>query len=109
MSDESKIQPALSRKEWAEIVRAEAAPKGYGSPPMIYFEYVRLTNGPHQLDRPDAMAALCLYGRITWEMVDALRDRISNSPGDHARFGPSNRQLREVADLLESLLPPREP
>lgn len=49
-----------------------------------------------------ALATLCLYGRISWEMVDALRGAMQETP-----LASQAEALEPLADLLESLLPPR--
>ena len=49
------------------------------------------------------MAALCLHGRITWEMVDTLRRTWPD-------VSPTDSDILEgLADLLESMQPPRAP
>lgn len=56
-----------------------------------------------------AAAAFCLHGRITWQMVDHLRANANQdgATSDDGVWVP-NEYTTEIADLLESLLPPRE-
>ena len=83
----------------------------------FHFDGVDLATGG-ELTRKWAAACL-LHGEITWEIVDALRESVAYHADrrDDAR-GPLARQSREyhqalietlepVADLIESLLPPR--
>lgn len=82
----------------------------------------------YEFDRM-AIARLCLHGRITWEMVDSLRavaptlqklsvrpvfpvdgeqvDMMRSVTGVVGKIGRQGDELARVADLLESLLPPR--
>lgn len=79
------VEPALTPEEWAEAA------------PLIE----ALRSGPRAL----STAALCLHGRITWEMVDALREAEPDYRSDIVAQGAA---LNAAADLLESLLPPRD-
>ena len=94
------IEPALSAEEWA----AEWDMKL----PRYLFEADRAW-----------IAARALHGRISWEMVDALRAERAkvatgdpphpNDPAYHwwVEAGERLRIFTALADLLESLLPPR--
>lgn len=59
--------------------------------------------GPVQL----VIAALCLHGRLTWEMVDALKRAAQDAADEALGLSPDSERLWALADLLESLLPPR--
>lgn len=97
-----KIKPALSAEEWAAHGTTTArlvggklyTPSDCGGEP--YGEDV-------EHDRM-ALAALCLHGRISWEMVDALRTVAAK-----LAWTDDEPYLTIVANLLERLLPPREP
>lgn len=102
----SEINPALTPEEWAAL---EFGPFNDGAC-IENGELVTKTCEPGQWygEERDKLAALALHGRITWEMVDAVRECAAGA-------GESNvpaevRALADAtADLLESLLPPREP
>lgn len=102
------MTPALSAEEWAKV------------PADWHCHHTQFGNfgGDHYLtpEQRAALAALCLHGRISWEMVDALReeahwrqDQAVRDPAYAAGHQERAEVLTSIADLLESLLPPREP
>lgn len=118
MTDE--IKPALTPKEWTEIAAAERG--DFNCAPMIYLRAIEHRGtGPHQLDRPHALAALALHNQpfgFTWEDVDALersarevftqaRDTDEDFVVLRKRMMDDQRQLRSLADRIAALLPPR--
>lgn len=63
------------------------------------------------IDAMEAVAGACLRGRITWEMVDAIRGDIYEMGKPPYTEGEAAHIANHaaLADLLESLLPPRAP
>ena len=111
----SKIKPALSAEEWQALRFHD---KQHDAVAFIEKGRVYLggeyCGGTFYDEARLAVAALCLHGRLTWEMVDALRRaaaQIASQDGPGMSFAMSNDPmlLAALADLLESLLPPREP
>lgn len=138
------IKPALTPEEWARLRTQDPA---LSNPECLDFGDDSLPCGHHAIvdgglvcrhfecsvQNPLGLAALCLHGRISWEMVDALRTMaflarahagkdddyviqeklISHGSGKFGEYGRLTvgdlRQAEAVADLLEELLPPREP
>lgn len=106
----SEIRPALTREQWADYLAGEDPVVGElyirsrpGEPGMI----VDGTVWPADLL---PIAALCLHGRISWDMVDALRNAASwasLSVGDLEQNDRDAATTLALAGLLESLLPPR--
>lgn len=112
MSD--PIRSALSPKEWAEVAAAERG--DFNRAPMIYLRAIEHRGtGPHQLDRPHALAALALHDQpfgFTWEDVDLLlraAGAVEQESADCPVFAPSEvpASFRELADRIAALLPPR--
>lgn len=119
------IQPALTAEEWAKA-RALAAAANEDHPrlpaaDLAWWESNKLVFRGNEAGCECCncfgiprlvVAALALHDRITWEMVDALRESSERT----ADYDQGNDALQEVADrvdavadLLESLLPPRAP
>lgn len=95
------IEPALTPEEWAagnNAHRVRLESDRPCEPKPLYFP------------TPEGIAAMNLRGRITWGMVDALRagaDCMYGEDGTAAAVVDLRRATRAVADLIESLLPPR--
>lgn len=106
------IEPALSPEEWATWQLLEAGKMIGGRFAGKYGGYAHASP-----EKKAKLAALCLHGRITGDMVDALRlsgehwrKEQGNMSEPAERGGWCARQAIEcerAADLLESLLPPR--
>ncbi len=86
----TKIKPAMTPEEWAQPTALD---------PLAAEWIVR------EPMRREALAARALYGRISWEMVDALRSAAEELHWDDEVAA----QVESAAALLESLLPPRVP
>lgn len=117
-----KIEPALTPEEWREGEFEDR----YGDKRVaVHVDHktrifvhrgVNLATEVIILPTSSApkLAALCLHGRITWEMVDAMRrakvgewSRFCDEPADYDTDESAEALLASLADLLESLLPPR--
>jgi hypothetical protein len=85
------------------VVAAEVRPDGTRGVSLCYPHGRGIAGTWVPPEKVPAIAALCLHGRLTWEMVDELR-RYCTITCDH-----DEAALFAIADLLESLLPPREP
>lgn len=104
----SEVKPALTAEEWAgKQIRDSTGALDLGAQ-----DFFGLTvNGVFNEDRRLALGALALKGCFTWEHVDMLRSDLGDAV---FRFGPESvhdprHLLRlQLADLIESLLPPRE-
>lgn len=108
MSDESKIQPALTPEEWRYAICGLVWDHdlAYLSVPDV--DNPRRPLGEH------ATAAFCLHGQpfgFTWEDVDALRRGHAEEHGSGcvASLGDPPCSLLSLADRIAALLPPREP
>lgn len=114
-----KIQPALSAEEWANY-KGAGVTRGdsniHVSDDRILVAQGELYHRNYADLPPDIQPALiALANRIgryfTWEMVDALR---AGANAVHSEFQTTNNpepypssELEAIADLFESLLPPR--
>ena len=102
-----RIQPALSAEQWADFLAGGGHPYEWGGAPyqVAYRRGDSITlDGSWTLPE---LAAKALHGRINWAMVDALRNHKFFPDGAWA--SDADRLVFQVADLLESLLPPRTP
>lgn len=110
------IKPALTETEWAARRTDEAylapSPLDPSGADLLHVLYDSGCASEVITDRM-ALAALCLHGRLSWEMVDALRNlasaRIEWPDGSVANpeHPVGDDIFGQLADLLESLLPPR--
>lgn len=105
----SKIKPALTAEEWRHV--AKAAVGDYNMAPMIHGVYAYYINdgAAPQLNRPEALAALCLHGQpfgFTWEDVDVIR-AAHPLPGEPIQESYNPYAMWEIADRIAALLPPR--
>lgn len=135
MSEQPK--PALSAEEWAErrftweserrgpgqtfdTGTAEVGPGQSGE--IITAHHGTYEPGSFGGDGRLALAALCLEGYLTWEMVDDLRDAADDiedwAAASYVGDGDDSEtrglvwlaeRLLAYADKLARLLPPREP
>lgn len=104
-----KIEPALTAEEWEEkLIESEAFKQWFGirSSGGIQFSADMSDNGRDDLIRPHAVATLCLYGQpfgFTRRDADAIRiaAESANTPAHY-------EALHNLADRLESLLPPEK-
>lgn len=118
----SEIEPVLSATEWAHrhhLIQCFDSWDMFGPVGVAEIkagpDYLHLTSHQHALvadfsapaDRL-GLAALCLHGRISWDMVDALRGAATAELASQ-RMGADGGTLHLIADLIESLLPPRGP
>jgi len=106
--DEDRVQPALTPEEWARWPRYDNNDYTQGRGAVSWLE----GGCPDYMRAELGAAAMLLHGRITWEMVDALRATVAAELHDNALCYHEDRgRIRELtsalADLLESLLPPR--
>jgi hypothetical protein len=102
----SEIKPALTAGEWAGVSLLRK--RTYNNGPMINgIALMVLESEAPQLNRPQAMAALCLheqpFGFTRWDVIAlrAMQDRINFEALD--RGIPS---VKDLADRIEALLPP---
>lgn len=97
------VKPALSDSEWAHV-RLWAAGKLIGGNRALLQAMEAWEDEP---EMRLGIAAHALHGRISWADVDRLRQY--DMRGGNIAFIPLDSGLGPIADLLESLLPPREP
>lgn len=105
------IEPALTAEDWARGWWEDSTGDFMAEPTsdgLIVHMSSREGACDAFLREPErlALAALCLHGRVTWEMVDALRSCIATAEENNAKPGVFDR-ANAVADLIESLLAPR--
>ena len=112
------MKPALTEEEWADVTRADAG--DYNMAPLVYgFVNGQILNSPlRQLNRPAAVAALCLHGQeygfkrwmVKWlehsiaipDLPDEVRCVVEEDEDPVAAVD------QYVAQIIEVLLPPEE-
>jgi hypothetical protein len=102
------VKKALTDEEWASGPK-ESVSHLYN---VVYWRHDgRLTvDGEFDGEELHALAALCLYGQpfgLTHADVDLLLRVRDNLDGDNWRDMPDG--LKNLADRIEALLPPRAP
>lgn len=98
MSEERKVEPVLSRKEWGYVEKYEA-------------DYFVARAGPMAWMDPKEVGAIALHGYFTWDMVDRIRwaaDLIDGTSISTAYSRERTAELRADADAMAALLPPRD-
>ncbi len=105
------MKPALTASEWDEVSRAQNGE--YNMAPMIYGHVAALkgTTIP-QLQRLDAVAALCLHNQpygFTHEDVRTLRAAGEESEAFYDGYDANTARLRSLASRIAALLPPEKP
>lgn len=94
----SEIKPALTPAQW-KLHDQWNAGKLIGG---------KLVGGPNLPGDRHGLAARCLHGQpfgFTWGDVDLLRGNANADDDIDAGF---NERMRNLADRIEALLPPRE-
>lgn len=114
-----KIEPALTAEEWGHPEhRVERNGDWIYEPPILTCPVVgSLNSGVALGDIRHAAAALCLYGQpfgFTREDIKVIRDAARDlttgiEDASQVRFAERHAaELNEIADRLESLLPPEK-
>ena len=121
MTDTStKLAPALTAEEWAPAPEF-TGPRSLGRPTHTpggyrYDEAEAWVEGGEvwvtgeetewPVSNPHGLAALCLHGHLTREHLGFLRMMIDLHVRHDGVYTVMVNQCRELADLVESLLPP---